>query len=292
MKGCDMRCNRILYCLTVSMAVAAVLAHCAGGGVSNPKKETIQGITMISLPAGQFLIGTEGDYKDEGGLIRFFPDERPAHTVTLSAFQIGETEITQKQYETLMGENPSFAAGENLPVTDLGATQALVFCNKLSEAAGLEPCYDPSTGACDFSKNGFRLPTEAEWEYACRAESRTSFSSGDAANDLDRVGWYAANSGGSTHPVAQKKPNAWGLYDMHGNVWECCYDGYDEGLPFGNYTPDDVTDPTGHNNFNLRIIRGGSYTNDAPECRSAVRGSFWTGGGCNFLGFRVARSIR
>lgn len=284
--------------LTMALVVAAVLSIAASGCNSSEKTvktEVVEGIVMVSLPAGSFEMGY--DYRKSGSasdrVAKYYPDEQPVHTVTLSAFQIGATEITQGQYEKVMGENPSFRAGDdNLPVTDVGATGALVFCNRLSEAAGLEPCYDPETGMCDFSKNGFRLPTEAEWEYACRAGTTTHFGSGDTSTDLDRTGWYLGNSGGTPHPVGMKEPNAWGLYDMHGNVWECCYDGYDETYPSGNYPDEPVTDPTGYDTFNHRIIRGGAWNSRAAECRSAVRGAFWTGGGSDFLGFRVARSVR
>ena len=120
----------------------------------------------------------------------------------------------------------------------------------MSKAAGLEPCFDEKTGKCDFSKNGFRLPTEAEWEYACRAGSDSHFCIGNTEADLEKTGWYAGNSGSKTHPVAQKQPNAWGLYDMHGNVFEQCYDGYEEAQNHTTYTSDSVTDPINSENFN------------------------------------------
>lgn len=282
--------KRWLLTTVIAASIAAVIVSC--GGAAKMTTEEIQGVVMVNIPAGRFIMGTEGGYTDEGGRIRYFPDERPAHAVNLSAYQIGATEITQSLYEKVMGENPSLVRGEELPVTDVSASQALVFCNKLSESAGFEPCYDPATGKCDLSKNGFRLPTEAEWEYACRAGSKTVFSGGTAKDALEKIGWYLGNSGGVMHPVKQKEPNSWGLYDMHGNVWECCYDGFDESLTFGNYTPEEKTDPVGHTNFNLRIIRGGCYNSESSECRSATRGCFWTGGGSDFIGFRVARSIR
>jgi len=273
---------------------AAVLigAGCGGPDGVPPETTEMQGITMVSIPAGSFSMGYDYTVSAPGGdrVNRYYPDEQPVHTVTLSAFRIGATEITQARFEAVMGRNPSAVKGGDLPVTDVGANEALEFCNRLSEAAGLDACYDPSTGKCDLSKNGFRLPTEAEWEYACRAGTTTHFSSGDTEADLDRVGWYLGNSGGSPHPVGLKEPNAWGLYDMHGNVWEICCDASDE--YDGRYRPGPVADPVFEGNFNFRVNRGGSWFSEPSECRSAVRGKFWTGGGSDHLGFRVAQSIR
>lgn len=260
-----------------------------------PKREVIKGITMVSIPAGSFMMGH--DYVNTAGKIDkvnvYYSDEQPVHRVTLNAFQIGATEITQGLYKGVTGLNPStFTGDDNLPVTNVSANDALAFCNKLSEAAGLEPCCDPKTGKCDFSKNGFRLPTEAEWEYACRAGTRSQFSTGDTENDLDRAGWYIANSGGRTHPVAKKTPNSLGLYDMQGNVFEFCYDGYDETYTGGNYSPESVANPKGLEIFNLRIMRGGGWFSEPSVCRSAARSTFWTGGGNYYIGFRVARSMK
>lgn len=259
------------------------------------KKDVIKGITMVLIPAGSFMMGH--DYVNITGNVDkvnvYYSDEQPMHRVTLNAFQIGATEITQGQYKAVTGVNPStFTGDDNLPVTNVSADEALIFCNKLSEAAGMEPCYDPKTGKCNFSKNGFRLPTEAEWEYACRAGTRTQFSTGDTEKDLDRAGWYIVNSGGRTHPVSQKKPNAWGIYDMHGNVFEFCYDGYDERYTGGNYNPESVTNPKGIENFNLRIMRGGGWFSEPSVCRSAARSNFWTGGGNYYVWFRVVRSVK
>ena len=256
-------------------------------------KEIIGGVGMIAIPGGTFLMGH--DYHEDLNMDErvnvYFPDERPVHTVRLSDFQIGETQLTQGVYGRIAGRNPSSFEGPELPVTNIGATDALLFCNMLSRNAGLEPSYDERSGKCNFASKGFRLPTEAEWEYACRAGTSTFFYSGNSARDLDRAGWFKDNSGGKTHPVGRKEPNAWGLYDMHGNVFEFCYDGFLEGSATNGYTAENIVNPVRSEDFNYRVMRGGGWFSEPSACRSFTRSRFWTGGGNYYLGFRVARSI-
>ena len=277
--------------LTAVVLTAFVLGGCAQQAPV-VEKEDILGITMISIPGGTFKMGHlyQPDPTVADNVNKFFPDEQPVHEVKLTGFQIGATEITQGQYSEITGENPStFTGDDTLPLTNVGASNLLKFCNMLSEKAGFDPCYDEKTGKCDLSKNGFRLPTEAEWEYACRAGTSTHFNTGNTEESLDSAGWYTGNSGGKTHPVAQKEPNAWGLYDMHGNVFEFCYDGYDEGLVKSVYPAKRAENPVGYDNFNFRIMRGGGWFSAPAECRSFTRSKFWTGGATYYIGFRVAR---
>jgi len=220
---------------------------------------------MVEIPAGSFLMGS-----DRASTLS------PVHRVSLDAFRMSATEITQAQFKSVMGYNPSyFTDNDNLPVEKTSWFEAVIFCNKLSALEGLDSCYTATEEEdyfgqkhrkCDYSKNGFRLPTEAEWEYACRAGTTTKYCSGDDESDLERVGWYRNNCGHRTHRVAQKKPNARGLYDMHGNVWEWCNDWY-----YQNYNNSSSNNPTGPESGHDRVLRGGSWPDNADYCLSANR---------------------
>jgi len=180
-------------------------------------------------------------------------DEKPAHLVTLTQpFYMGKYTVTQEQYTAMMGNNPSFNKGAQLPVEQVSWDDATAFCNKL-------------TGKLQDKALEVRLPTEAQWEYACRAGTRTRFYSGDLDNDMDSVGWYNYNSGRTTHPVGLKKPNAFGLYDMHGNVWQWCEDVWSE-----HYEALQAMDPVNEQGAN-RVLRGGCWSDNPRDCRSANR---------------------
>jgi formylglycine-generating enzyme required for sulfatase activity len=175
--------------------------------------------------------------------------------VTISKdYYLGVYEVTQEQYQRINGTNPSKFKGANYPVEKVSYVDAIAFCKKLSEL--------PEEKAAG---RVYRLPTEAEWEYACRAGSTTRFAFGDSESQLGAYCWFKENSNQTTHPVGEKLSNAWGLYDMHDNVWEWCSDWY------GNYRTSAVTDPVGPKRTTDHVIRGGGLGNNAGGCRSAYR---------------------
>ncbi|HIQ22290.1 MAG TPA: formylglycine-generating enzyme family protein, partial [Planctomycetes bacterium] len=191
-----------------------------------PRLEVIttrSGIQMVRIPAGRFRMGSTAGEKDE----------RPVHEVWVDAFWMDRYEVTQAQWAKLAERNeflpidPSHFKGPNRPVEMVAWDMAALWCNERSRAEGLEPCYDELSGECNFEADGYRLPTEAEWEYACRAGSTGEFCFGSDPGRLGQYAWYARNASRKTHPVGLKRPNAWGLYDVHGNVAEWCSDRYD-----------------------------------------------------------------
>ena len=237
-------------------------------------------LTMVKIKAGAFMMGSP---KNEVGR----DDYEKQHHVTLTKdYWLGKYEVTEKQWRAVMGMgNNMFFLGDNLPMGGVSWDKAKLFCDKLNKLfAGKLP-------------KGYRfdLPTEAQWEYACRAGTTTALNSGKdltsekaTCPNLDEVGWYRGNSGWKEHPVGQKRPNAWGLYDMHGNVWEWCRDWRSS---YGGEATDPTgpaTDPTAPMCVGDRVLRGGSYNCEARACRSATRscGSSSVGGSSD--GFRLA----
>ncbi|MHC4121635.1 MAG: formylglycine-generating enzyme family protein [Planctomycetota bacterium] len=219
------------------------------------ESKTESGVEMVRLDGGRFLMGD----KDE-------IDATP-HEVILSPFYVDKHLVTQAEYERVMGENPSrWKSGEN-PVEQVRWSDAVRYCNKRSELEGFQPCYDLETWECDFEANGYRLPTEAEWEYACRAGTRTAYFFGDNSSRLSDYAWFEDNSGGKPQPVGGKPANPWGLYDMHGNVWQWCNDFYQ--VDYYQQSPED--DPRGPKTGDKKVVRGGAWKFSADSCRSGYR---------------------
>ena len=249
--------------VSICVLVLAVLAGCRRQGetvTTSPQAMTTKsGIEMILIPGGSFEMGS-----DSGT-----PDEAPVHKVSVGAFWMDRYEVVQEEFRKYQRPDPSHFKGPRQPLEQINWTDAAAYCNDRSRADGLEPCYDEKTWACDFNANGYRLPTEAEWEYACRAGAATQYSFGNSPGQLKDYAWYADNASAATHPVGQKKPNAWGLYDMHGNVAEWCNDRYAK--DWYKQSPD--KDPRGPSEGRERVIRGGAWNSSAGSCRSAYRTS-------------------
>ena len=231
--------------------------------MTNPKDNGV----LVHVLGGEFTMGSPGTESDR-------IDNETQHGVSITKpFYLGVTEVTQEQYQKVMGTNPSQFKGPQNPVEKVSWADAVEFCGKLS-----------AMPAEKTSGHVYRLPTEAEWEYACRSGTTTAYGFGDDASRLGDYGWFDGNSDSKTHPVGEKKPNAWGLYDMHGNVWEWCQDWY------GDYPSGSATDPTGATSGSFRVGRGGSWNNFARSCRSAYRNRSAPGDRYDGLGFRVLRS--
>lgn len=219
------------------------------------------GMEFVLIPAGTFQMGSHK-----------VNSEKPVHTVRISQpFYLGKTEVTQGQWQAVIGSNTSSFTGDaNLPVESVSWEDVQEFLRRLEAR---EP------GA------GYRLPTEAEWEYAARAGSTTAYSFGDDTRQLGAYAWYADNAGGRTHPVGQKQPNAWGLYDMHGNVMERVQDWY------GPYAAGAVVDPSGPASGAIRVNRGGSWLLPDMLCQSAFRYFLASGDRDPGLGLRLLRPV-
>ncbi|MBL7042694.1 MAG: formylglycine-generating enzyme family protein [Pirellulaceae bacterium] len=202
------------------------------------------GMKLVLIAAGEFMMGSPDSDRDADN------DEKPQHKVRITKpFYLGVHEVTQQQYEKVIGENPSEFKGAGNPVETVSWDDAVEFCKKLSAKEG----------------KTYRLPTEAEWEYACRAGTTTAYSFGDDEESLGEYAWYNDNSDVKTHPAGEKKPNPWGLYDMHGNVWEWCQDWY------GEYPAEHVTNPRGPSQATTRVYRGGGWSFPVWYCRSSFR---------------------
>jgi len=251
---------------------------------------------MAWIPPGSFLMGAP---KEEWGA---FDDEKPQHPVTLrEGFWVGVVPVTQELWAGITGQRPRAFGGEDLPVVWVTWCDAVLFANLCSQREGLSLAYElplgfamGMSGDLAFSLNahvrirpdadGYRLPTEAQWEYAARAGTTTRYWSGDTEEDLARVGWYDENATRPSHPVGQKPANPWGLKDIHGNVYEWCFDAYDARA----YSPESAggRPPPGGDN---RVFRGGSWHDDLIFARAAARCAISAGGCRQDSGLRLVR---
>jgi len=273
-------------------------------GLTGPSTD----ITMISIPAGSFVMGSLAEEDDKDG----WSLAKPQRTVNISAFQMSETEVTQRQWENIMDWNESWFRDDDHPVEFVTWFDCVYFCNQLSEALGYTKCYTMTNVAyyrvhiewadviCDWDADGYRLPTEAEWEYACRAGTTTQYYWGDSSDEsiMKQYCWYSNNTydGRWTHPhadewgtqpVGRRISNAFGLYDMSGNVSEQCWDWSDS--DYYESRPDLDSDPTGPSSGYYRASRGGCWASGVWGCRSATRGISLQEFGEFHLGFRIVR---
>lgn len=276
--------------LFIALIALLVLSACdrqsstssTGSAAAPPSITTQSGVEMISLPAGEFVMGN-----DHGNA-----DESPAHKVKVSPFLIDKFEVTQEMFAKAQLPNPSHWQDPKKPVERVRWRDAKQYCNERSLLEGLKPCYNEKTvdWDCDFTANGYRLPTEAEWEYAAR------YGAPDAQTppeQLRQSAWFAENAGEKTHAVGQKKPNAAGIFDMDGNVSEWCEDVYKPDY-YKQSPTQDPTGPASPEKDVLRVMRGGNWKSSADMCRPTVRQGQRTGNtdACfytDFCGFRCVR---
>ena len=218
---------------------------------------------MVYVSSGTFTMGATNEQGSDAG-----SDEKPTHSVTLSSYYICKYEVTQALWRAVMGSNPSNFKGDNLPVELVSWDDCQTFINRLNSYTG----------------RNFRLPTEAEWEFAARGGNYSRHYKYSGSNYISDVAWYDGNSGNRTHPVGTKQANELGLYDMSGNVYEWCSDGY------GSYSSYSQNDPTGPNSGSRRVPRGGSWRNNAKYCRSSCRDNYAPGDRGYYLGLRLVLS--
>lgn len=263
----------------------------AGGGAAAPNAESgapVQGAAASAEAASPKMIPIRG-----GRFIMGDPDEVDAtpHEVTVGPYYMDLTLVTQAEYQSLMGDNPSRWKSERNPVEQVRWSDAVRFCNRRSERDKLQPCYDLNTWKCDFKAPGYRLPTEAEWEFACRGGTTTAYFFGDQPARLGTYAWFDKNSGGKPHPVGQKQPNPLGLLDITGNVWHWCNDFY----KVDYYSESPADNPRGPESGANKVVRGGAWRFGPESCRSGYRYNESPGYadvcfGYDIYGFRCVRN--
>ena len=240
-RGCACAAMSALLCFIAGMAFAQSQSADTAPELNRAVTLDVGGgakMELVLVRPGSFVMGDE-----RGGA-----GERPAHKVTVTKpFFIGKYLVTQRQWEAVMGNNPSWFQGAAKPVENITWDDCQVFLAKLGEK-------------CGGGTEAFSLPTEAQWEYACRAGSTAQYSFGDDGAGLGEYAWFSGNSRNETHPVGEKKPNAWGLYDMHGNVWQWCADGYDAEY----YKASPASNPAGPAGKDYAVIRGGGWESERP----------------------------
>lgn len=236
---------------------------------------------MIFVEGGSFTMGCSDE---QGGDCR--DNEKPTSQVTVSSFYIMKYEVTQELYQEVMGKKSSYFNGDNLPVECVKWYDTIEFCNALSLKEGFTPVYnkDNYTVSANWCSNGYRLPTEAEWEYAARGGNQSKGYKYSGSNNADDVGWYSENSRDKTHLVGTKQANELDIYDMSGNVFEWCWDWYYD------YTAESKTNPRGASSGSYRVLRSGSWDRDAVDLRSTYRNSNHPACSGRDVGFRVVRN--
>lgn len=244
--------------IIASIALLCITFFSCGekGKVIDTIIKTKSGIEMVFIPGGKFTMGGTEE------------DNSPAREIEISPFYMDRYEVTQGMYKKLELPDASHFKGESNPVEMVAWINAAIYCNERSFEEGLHPCYDEKTWECDFSANGYRLPTEAEWEYAARAGTKGKHFFGNDSRLLKNYAIFKPNSQNRTSTAGTRKPNPWGLYDMYGNVSEWCTDFYSEDY----YTDAPSKDPKGPAKGKARVVRGGSWADDESRINSETRG--------------------
>jgi len=249
---------------------------------------------MVLVEGGEFIMGYN---RNRDG-------DTPEHRAKIDSFLMGKYPVTQAQWKKIQGSNPAYFEGDNLPVEQISWVEAVEFCNRLSMIEGLEPCYtvtklggnqgwsDSIEGTdvnvdCDFGANGYRLPTEAEWEFAAKGGLKNSGFLFSGSNNFDEVGWTTENSNETTHEVGKKKPNELGIYDLTGNVWEWCWDAYSENF----YRLSLLNNPVCSDSGPDCVIRGGCWELDSNYCSNYLRDYEDLMSKDQTVGFRLVRNF-